>query len=72
MFDLLTKEEDALAAAQGWKLTPVYDLASTRWSVLPSPNEVAALLVARAAAGEDLSTKALRLIQAGYEREKPK
>jgi len=31
MFDLLSIEEDDIAASHGWRLAPVYDLRLKRW-----------------------------------------
>lgn len=66
MFDLLTIEEDAAAAAQGWTLNHVYDLEAARWRVmtLGSPHAEAAgqFVVNRARMGDALAQKALGLV----------
>ncbi len=68
MFDLLTEDEDAVAAAQGWGLHPVFDLSSTRWHVMALPRGAGENIVQHARMGSPLHIKALRLIQAGFDR----
>lgn len=66
MFDLLTIEEDAVAAVQGWSLAHVYDLETKRWRImtLGSPHAEAAgqFVVNRARSGDALAQKALGLV----------
>ena len=66
MYDLLSKEEDVVAASQGWQLSHVYDLEVNAWRVmvLGMPSAVAASLsvVERARNGSPLALKALRTV----------
>jgi hypothetical protein len=73
MFDLLSIEEDKLAAAQGWGVFYVYDLSIAKYSVrilalsLPHPHSEAAgiFVVGRARFGDPLAQKALKLLMHG-------
>lgn len=69
--DLLTKEEDAIAAANGWSLCHVYDLESSKWRVqvygMPSSEAAGQAVVGRARMGDALCIKALRLVQASHQ-----
>lgn len=62
MLDLLTKEEDAVAAQQGWGLYHVYDLAVKQWVIRILPTEAATHVVDMARAHQPLPLKALRLM----------
>lgn len=62
MHDLLTADEDKLAAAQGWGLYHVYDLATTQWVIRILPAEAAPNVVNLARANHPLPLKALRLM----------
>ncbi len=68
---LLTIEEDAAAAAQGWSLSHVYDLATEKWRVqvygLPSCELAGQFVVNQARMGSALGIKALRLVQASHQ-----
>lgn len=68
--DLLTVEETAQAAAQGWGLHHVYDLDTKLWRVMvlasPSAEAGSQFVVAQAKAGSPLAQKALRLVMAGF------
>jgi hypothetical protein len=69
--ELLTKEEDAQALAQGWSLCWVYDLTTTKWAAqvwaMPSSEQAGLFVVNRARMGDALCIKALRLIQASHQ-----
>ena len=71
MHGLLTPEEDAAAALEGWGLHPVYDLDKKKWAVMPLPNpaQTTARIIMLAKTRSPLHIKALRLIQAGFERQ---
>ena len=64
--DLMTAEENTLAAAQGWSLGHVYDLETSRWRVMvlgmPSAEATGQAVVNRARMGDTLAQKALSLI----------
>ena len=64
--DLLTIEEARAAAAQGWSLGHVYDLATRRWRVMvlgmPSAEAVSQHVVHLARNGQPLALKALSLV----------
>lgn len=64
--DLMTAEEDKLAAAQGWSLGHVYDLETSKWRVMvlgmPSAEATGRAVVGRARMGDALAQKALSLI----------
>ena len=60
--DLLTKEEDAIAAQQGWGLYHVYDMAVSQWVIRILPAEAATLVVNLAKNNHPLPLKALRLM----------
>jgi hypothetical protein len=62
MNDLLTKEEDVVAAAQGWGLYHVYDLNTSAWHVSVLPSQAQQHVVNLAKANHPLPQKALRLI----------
>lgn len=72
MYDLLTVEEDEVAASLGWVVQYVFDLRRDRWTVqiLPAQfgppfdqaDQVGALVVGMARQGNALSVKALRLV----------
>lgn len=72
--DLLSKEEDALAASQGWSLNHVFDLSTNKWRVMvlgmPSAETAAHFVVNQARNGHSLATKALRLVMHGPEGKK--
>lgn len=69
--ELLTPEEAAQAAAQGWSLSHVYDLASSKWRVmvyaLPCCEKAGLFVVNQARMGNPVAIKALRLIQASHQ-----
>lgn len=71
MVELLTKEEAAIAEAQGWSLSHVYDLATSKWRVqvyaLPCCEKAGQFVVAQARMGSALAIKALRLVQASHQ-----
>ena len=66
--ELLTTEERAEAAAQGWGLFHVYDPKASRWRVqalglqTPAAPETGALIVGLARQGMPLAIRALQLI----------
>ena len=64
--DLLTVEETKTAAAQGWSLGHVYDLATRRWRVMvlgsPSAEAVSQHVIHLARNGEPVALKALGLV----------
>jgi hypothetical protein len=60
--DLLTKEEDAQAAAQGWGLYHVYDMAVDQWVIRVLPAEATNHVVNLARNNYPLPLKALRLM----------
>jgi hypothetical protein len=68
---LLTVEEDAIAAAQGWSLCHIYDLATEKWRVqvyaLPNCEQAGAFVVNQARMGNAICIKALRLVQASHQ-----
>ena len=77
MNDLLTIEETAEAADQGWLLQHVYDQGLKRWAVmvlplqfgtahLPTADAAGAFVVALARQGHTLAIKALRLVMASH------
>ena len=70
MNGLLSKEEDALAASQGWGLHHVYDMDVSQWviRVLPAPVQTNVINAARQ--GNPLAIKALRLMTHGPEGKK--
>ena len=69
--DLLTVEESAIAAEQGWGLFHVYD--STRWVVkalgiqTPAAPETGALIIGLARQGQQPATRALQLIMKNHQ-----
>lgn len=73
-FDLFTINENLQAERQGWLLSYVYDLRSTRWSVQVLPTslmvfhnaeQAGTFVVQRARTGDALAVKALQLVMAG-------
>ena len=68
MHDLLTIEEDKIAATQGWGVYRVYDLETDKWSArilgTGEPNSEAATnhVIANARMNNPLHQKALRLV----------
>ena len=62
MHDLLTIEEDKIAAAQGWGLYHVYDMVVNQWVIRILPAEAATAVVALARNNQPLPLKALRLM----------
>ena len=66
MFDLMTADEDKIAALQGCSLEHVYDLETDKWRVmvlgLPSAEATGQAVVNRARMGDTLAQKALSLI----------
>ncbi len=66
MLDLLTIEEDKLAASQGWSLNYVYDLDTQKVRVMvlssPSAEMGGQYVVAQARQGSALAQKALGLV----------
>lgn len=62
MHDLLTKEEDAIAAQQGWGLYHVYDMAVDQWVIRILPATATPHVVTLAKANQPLPLKALRLM----------
>lgn len=74
MYDLLTIEEDKLAAAQNWSLCHVYDLATNKWRVqvcgMPSSELAGQHVVNQARMGSALAQKALQLVMASYQKGK--
>lgn len=67
---LLTKEEDALAASQGWGVHHIYELETQKWVIRILPSTVAQSIVNLARQGNPLATKALRLVMHGPEGKK--
>lgn len=75
MNDLLTAQEDAYAAAQGWTLEYVYGAAQQRCQIQILPywgetqfknaHEANLFVVSRARIGDPLHLKALRLLTKG-------
>lgn len=69
MRDLLTAEEDAAAAQDGWGLHDVYDLSAQRWRVMvlgtPNAETASRRVVERARQGSAIAIKALRLVVKG-------
>lgn len=69
MRDLLTAEEDAAAALDGWGLHDVYDLSAQRWRVMvlgtPNAETASRRVVERARQGSAIALKALRLVVKG-------
>ena len=80
MFDLLSVEEDRVAANHGWQLCLVYDLATSRWlnQVLPydvrftGAAHASAAVIEQAKSGSALALKALRLVMQGHQPRKKK
>ncbi len=70
--DWLSTDEAAIAAAQGWSLSHVYDLKSEKWIVQvygqPSSEQAGQFVVGRARAGDALAQKALRLVMASHQQ----
>ena len=68
---MLTPEETVLAQTQGWSLSHVYDLATSKWRVqvygMPSSEKAGQFVVGRARMGDALCIKALRLVQASHQ-----
>ena len=62
MHDLLTIEEDKLAAAQGWGLHHVYEMEARSWTIRILPAKAAGLVVNLARNNHPLPLKALRLM----------
>ena len=61
-YDLLTVNEDAEAAQQGWGLYHVYDSATSTWAIRILPAAMLGLVVNLAKANHPLPLKALRLV----------
>lgn len=79
MFDLLTKEEDHVAAGQGWGLHYVHDQQLKKWRVQILPVTFAPPLASAESAmkhvinlartqGQPLAVKALRLMAHGAQK----
>ena len=62
MHDLLTLEEDQIAAAQGWGLHHVYELELKQWVIRILPATAATHVVTLARNNQALPLKALRLM----------
>jgi hypothetical protein len=62
MHDLLTIEEDKVAAAQGWGLHHVYDMAVDQWVIRILPAQATEAVINLARANHPLPLKALRLM----------
>lgn len=62
MHDLLTLEEDKLAAAQGWGLHHVYEMEARNWTIRILPTEAVPHVVNLARANHPLPLKALGLM----------
>lgn len=62
MHDLLTADEDRQAAAQGWGLHHVYDMAVNQWVIRILPAEATTYVVNLAKANQPLPLKALQLM----------
>lgn len=64
--ELLTAEEDAQAAVQGWSLEYVFDLASSKWRVMvlgaPSAEAAGRFVIDQARSGSPLAQKALGIV----------
>lgn len=69
MLDLLTIEEDKLAAAQGWALCHVYDMAVDQWVIRVLPVTAQPNIIILAKAGDSLAVKALRILMHGPQKE---
>ncbi len=71
---MLTKDEEARAASQGWSLCHVYDLTKQRWALqifgVPSAERAGQLVIQLARTGDALAQKALRLIMAEHQGKK--
>lgn len=75
MFDLLTTDEDKLAASQGWGLHHVYDMNVSQWVIrvlpvafqdpLPHAEAAGAYVVNLARQGQPVALKALRFLMHG-------
>lgn len=61
--NLLTVEEDAQAAAQGWGLHHVYDLATHKWGARVLPAQAAPHVMHLARANHALPLKAMKIIK---------
>lgn len=76
MNDLLTSEEAATAAQQGWMVKNVYTNPQNRWQVqilptqfdamFPNADAAAVHVVGLARSGQQVATKALRLVMASH------
>lgn len=60
--DLLTPAESAEAAAQGWGIHHVFDLATSSWSIRILPTDKVTLVVNLARSANATALKALRLL----------
>jgi hypothetical protein len=62
MLDLLTKDEDKVAADLGWGLYHVYDANVSQWIIRILPADAAEKVVGMARANNPVAIKALRLM----------
>lgn len=69
MHDLLTIEEDKAAAAQGWGVYHIYDMAVDQWVIRVLPVGAQPNVVIQAKAGNPLAVKALRILMHGPQKE---
>lgn len=69
MLDLLTIEEDKVAAAQGWGVYHIYDMAVDQWAVRVLPVTAQPNIIILAKQGNSLAVKALRLVMHGPQKE---
>lgn len=60
--DLLTAEEDKLAAAQGWGLHHVYDMAVNQWVIRILPAAATDSVINLAKLNQPIPLKALKLM----------
>ncbi|WP_087746378.1 MULTISPECIES: hypothetical protein [unclassified Acidovorax] len=79
MFDLLTNQESAHAAALGWNLCPVYDMDKARWALeaLPTDHPASSAVAAQARiynlalSGDAVAVKTLQLIVRSHQPAPP-
>ena len=79
MFDLLTNQEAAHAAALGWSLCHVYDTDKTRWAleVLPTDHPATSAVAAQtrvyalARSGNAMAIKSLQLVVRSHQPAPP-
>ena len=80
MLDLLSTQQDAQAASEGWQLCHVFDLKSSRWGVrvlsaserMRNSEYATRHVITHARAGSALHIQALHLIGAAANTAQPK